>query len=150
MNHVWRPVFYIISKCTKTKSIGYWSPLYKLSPQCFPPLVYQFLQAGYQVYPHTPFLSKHKQSSADAFQGIWKPHPNIRTISPIGENTEEQQMVQEHTTGPSFNILVLPRWVLFPSINAANYLETLALSTRLILCGSYVGGLDFLPSLDGR
>lgn len=35
-------------------------------------------------------------------------------------------MVQEQATGPSFNILVLPHWVLFPTNNAAKYLETLA------------------------
>lgn len=142
MNHVSKPIFHIIPKCTKTESIGYWSQLHKLSPQCFPFLVYQFLQAGWQEYPHPLFLPKSKWSTADAFQGIWKPHSNIRIISPIGENTEEPQMVQEQATGPSFNILVLPHWVLFPTNNAAKYLETLAPRRRVLLGGPYSGDQD--------
>lgn len=35
-------------------------------------------------------------------------------------------MVQEHATGPSFNISLLLHWVLFPGNNAAKDLKTLA------------------------
>ena len=52
-------------------------------------------------------------------------------------------MVQEHTTGPSFNILVLPHWVLSSSNNAAKNLETPALGRRLLFSASYSGELVF-------
>ena len=123
--------FYIISKCTKTELIGYWSQLYKLSSHSSPPLI-NFYRLGKKNIPN-PWSWPKVNSTVDAFQAIWKPHSNIRTIFPIGENTEEPQMVQEHTTGPSFNILVLPRWVLFPRNNAAKNLETPALGRRLLL-----------------
>lgn len=95
-------------------------------------------------------LSKSKWSTRNVFQSIWKLLPDRRTISPTGENTEEPQMVQEHTTGPSFNILVMPHWDSFPSDNASKYLETRALSRKLLLSGFYSGNLVFPPppSLD--
>lgn len=136
---------YIISKCTKTELIGYWSQLYKLSSHSSPPLVISFCRLCEKNIPN-PWSWPKVNSTVDAFQAIWKPHSNIRTIFPIGENTEEPQMVQEHTTGPSFNILVLPHWVLSSSNNAAKNLETPALGRRLLFSASYSGELVFWVS----
>lgn len=137
--------FYILSKFTKTELIGYWRQLYKLSSPSSPPLVVNFCRLGRKNIP-SPWSWPKVNSTVDAFQAIWKPHSNIRTIFPIGENAEEPQMVQEHTTGPSFNISVLPRWVLFPSNNAAKNLETPAPGRRLLLSASYSGELVFWVS----
>ena len=136
---------YIISKCRKTELIGYWSQIYKLSSHSSPPLVISFCRLGEKNIPN-PWSWPKVNSTVDAFPAIWKPHSNLRTIFPIGKNTEEPQMVQEHTTGPSFNILVLPHWVLFPSNNAAKNLETPALGRRLLLSASYSGQLVFWVS----
>lgn len=136
MNHLSRSVFHIVSKCTKTELTGYWSQLYNLS------LLGLSLSGWVARISPSPFLSKSKWSTVCAFQSIWKPHSDIRTVSLVGENTQEPQMAQEHTTGPSFNISVLPHWVLFPSHNAAKYLETFAPGRRLLLSSCYSGDQD--------
>ena len=137
--------FYILSKFIKTELIGYWSQLYKLSSPSSPSLVINFCRLGKKTIPN-PWSWSKVNSTVDAFRAIWKPHSNIRTIFPIGENSEEPQMVQEHTTGPNFNISVLPHWVLFTSNNTAKNLETPAPGRRLLLSASYSGELVFWVS----
>ena len=64
--------------------------------------------------------------------------PNIRSMSAVGENTEEPQMVREHASGPRLNILGLLHLGLLPRDAATKPLENVALLT-----GSYSGDLVF-------